>query len=157
MKRNFFRNYLLAFILGAGCLLTAADAKARIMMAKPDLYAYETPKKIMTGAVFGAYQTNISTVDVKLTGVKSPVCETAEIHSMVDDNGIMRMRKIDALSLDNAGKIVLEPTGYHIMLINLSAPLKEGDVIPLTFIFSDETERTVQVPVRKRGQVKTHD
>ncbi len=148
---------LLALFLVSGFLLTVADAEARIMMAKPDLYAYETPQKIMTGAVFGVYQPNIGKEDIKITGVKSPVCKIAEIHNMVDDNGIMRMRKVDTLSLDKVGRIVLEPTGHHIMLIELSAPLKDGDIIPLTFVFSDDTEQTVQVPVRKRSQGNRHD
>ena len=156
MKRILKKCLLVPFLV-SGFLLTVADANARIMMAKPDLYAYETPQKIMTGAVFGIYQPDIGKEDIKITGVKSPVCKIAEIHSMVDDNGIMRMRKVDTLSMDKIGRIVLEPAGYHIMLINLSAPLKEGDIIPLTFFFSDGTEQTVQVPVHKRSQGNAHD
>ena len=151
MQRYFFR-WVPIFVFAAGIFLSPHGvAYARVMMAAPDLYAYETPDKIMVGAVFGIFQPDFSDAELKLIAIKSPVCKTAEIHNMVDDNGIMRMRKVDSLSLDRAGRIVLEPTGHHIMLMNLSAPLKEGIHVPVTFIFSNGTEKTVDVPVIKRG------
>ena len=154
MKRNFFKECIPAIFAIGLFLFSATACHARIMMAQPDLYVYETSEKIMTGAVFGIFQPDIAGGDVKLIAVKSPVCKTVEIHSMIDDNGIMRMRKIDAMPMDNAGRIVLEPTGYHIMLIKLSVPLKEGVQVPLTFVFSNGTEKTVDVPVIKRGARK---
>lgn len=158
MKKIFSKKYVAAFILIGAFFLSAFPVHARVTMTGHNLYAYETPEKIMTGAVFGVYQPNIDGENIKLVGVKSElICKHAEIHNMVDDNGIMRMRKVDALPLDGFGRVVLEPTGYHIMLMNLTVPLKEGDIFPLTFVFSNGEEEMVRVPVRKRVQGKRHD
>ena len=52
-----------------------------------------------------------------------------------------------------AGKSVeLKPGGYHVMLIDLKAPLKEGESVPLTLVFEgpDRRQETVEIkaPVR---------
>ena len=60
----------------------------------------------------------------------------------------MRMRKLDLVPLP-VGKT--EMTGeLHIMLIDLKAPLKEGDQVPLTLEFRSGVSKTVSVPVKKR-------
>ena len=36
----------------------------------------------------------------------------------------------------------LKPGSYHVMLIDLKAPLKEGEAVPLTLSFDDGSTRT---------------
>jgi copper(I)-binding protein len=65
------------------------------------------------------------------------------------NNGMMRMRKLDRIALP-AGKTDL--TGdLHIMLIDLKAPLKEGDQVALTLEFENGVRQTVLAPVKKRS------
>jgi copper(I)-binding protein len=65
------------------------------------------------------------------------------------NNGMMRMRKLDRVALP-VGKTEL--TGdLHIMLIDLKAPLKEGDQVALTLEFENSAKQTVTVPVKKRS------
>jgi len=48
-----------------------------------------------------------------------------------------------------AGKTVeLAPGGYHVMLMELAAPLKEGSTFDLTLTFEKAGEKTVSVEVR---------
>ena len=44
-------------------------------------------------------------------------------------------------------EVRLEPGGTHIMLMQLRQPLKEGDSIPITFIFGEAGEITVTAPI----------
>ena len=41
----------------------------------------------------------------------------------------------------------MKPGGYHIMLMGLDAPLKEGDEIELTLTFEKAGDVKVKVPV----------
>ena len=84
--------------------------------------------------VAGAYLTIRSAQAAKLVGVKSPVAKSAEIHSMSDEGGVMRMRKLDALALPAGEPVELKSGGNHIMLLEIKRQLKPGEKIPLTLI-----------------------
>lgn len=66
-----------------------------------------------------------------LAGVSSPVASTAALHSMVMEGGMMRMRKVASIDLPPGKSVNLGESGYHVMLVGLKAPLKEGDSLPL--------------------------
>ena len=102
-----------------------------------------------TGAVFMEIATNANTTD-RLVGAQSPSAEIVQIHGHSMENGVMRMRPVDGIDVPAEGKAVLEPGGFHIMLINLKAPLFEETVIPLTLEFEKagkvEIEAVVEAP-----------
>ncbi len=91
---------------------------------------------------------NTGTVADRLLGVSCDASESAEIHSMTQDNGIMRMRKVDSLKIEPGKKVELRPGGLHIMLINLKRPLKEGDKVKITLTFEKSGAITVKATVR---------
>src|SRR4030095_11180078 len=101
----------------------------------------------------GAFMRLTSTADVTLVGVASPAAKIVEIHEMKVEGGMMRMSAAARLTLP-AGKIVeLKPGGYHVMLMDLAQPLKEGDIIPLTMIIEDKagTKQTIDVRASVRA------
>lgn len=67
-----------------------------------------------------------------LVGVASPVAKVVEVHEMVMEKDVMKMRAIPRLDLPAGKAVELKPGGYHIMLMGLSKPLKKGDTVPLT-------------------------
>ena len=88
----------------------------------------------------------------KLVSVSSPVAGVVEIHEMVMDGSVMKMRAIAGLELP-AGKVVdLKPGGYHVMLMDLVQPLNEGDTVPLKLTFEDKAGKKQTVEVK--AQVK---
>ena len=102
---------------------------------------------------------------VKLTGGKTPVAPVVEIHEMVMDGDVMKMRAIPGgLPLEAGKTMELKPGGYHVMLIDLPKPVEVGQKVPLTLIFTDaqgkEFEVAVEAPARplKRdhGQKSSH-
>jgi copper(I)-binding protein len=95
-------------------------------------------------------------VDLKITsqqaaslvGVSSPAAGSVELHSMTHDNGMMKMREVQAIALP-AGKCVdMGESGYHLMLIGLKAQLKAGDSVPLTLSIKVADKAVVKVEAR---------
>src|SRR5215472_15754790 len=75
----------------------------------------------------GAFMQLKSTTDVEVVGVATPAAKTAEIHASRSDGGMMRMSHVEKLQLPAGKTVDLLPGGYHVMLIDLNRPLKEGD------------------------------
>jgi copper(I)-binding protein len=67
-----------------------------------------------------------------------------EIHEMALVNDIMKMRELPkGLEIKPGEKVTLKPGGYHVMFMELKAPLKEGDTVEGTLVF--KTAGTVKV------------
>jgi copper(I)-binding protein len=100
----------------------------------------------------GAFMTLKADTDSKLLSVQSPVAKLVQIHqsSMKDD--VMSMQQVDAVALPAGKAVSFDPHGYHIMLMNLTAQIKEGDNVPLTLTVENakgEKETiNVQAPAR---------
>jgi copper(I)-binding protein len=103
----------------------------------------------------GAFMRLTAREPLALVGVRSPVAGVAEIHEMKMDGDVMRMRAIPQLPLPSGQAVELRPGGYHLMLMNLKAPLSAGSQVPVTLVLRDAqgTERRIdmQVPVMVRA------
>jgi copper(I)-binding protein len=55
-------------------------------------------------------------------------------------DGVMRMRAVEAVEVPAHGQVALEPGGLHVMLIGLKAPLEEGGSFPLKLVFANAGE-----------------
>ena len=85
----------------------------------------------------------------RLLAASSPVAARVELHRMTLDNGVMRMREVPSIELPPKGDTPLRHGGeYHLMLIDLKQPLKDGDRFDLTLRFERAGERTVKVWVQ---------
>lgn len=103
-------------------------------------------------AATGAFMRLTSSAPGKLVGASTPVAESTEVHEMSMADNVMRMRQVPAVELPAGKSVELGPGGYHIMFFKLHAPLKDGDVVPLTLTFEDaqgrRSDMKVDVPVR---------
>lgn len=101
----------------------------------------------------GAFMTLQADSDSKLLSVQSPVANTVQIHqsSMKDD--VMSMRQVESVALPAGKPVSLDPHGYHVMLIDLTAQVKEGDKVPLTLIVENAKgeKETIQVQAEARA------
>lgn len=110
-----------------------------------------------SGKTGGAFLTiaNKGTADDRLVAVSTPIAAKAELHHTIDENGIMKMRPIAAIDVKAGGQAELKPGGLHIMLLDLKAPLKEGQTFPLTLTFEKAGTIGTVVTVEKAGAM--HD
>lgn len=90
---------------------------------------------------------NDGKTDDRLTGVTTPVAARAELHTMLPEGGIMRMRTLETMDIEAGATVSMIPSDGHIMLIGLQGPLKEGDSFPVTLTFekAGNVEATVEV------------
>ena len=88
----------------------------------------------------------------KLVAVSSPMAGVVEIHAMSMSGNVMNMHAIPELALPAGKAVELKPGGYHVMLMALKAPLKEGDAVPVTLTFKAKDGRqstmVVNAPVK---------
>jgi copper(I)-binding protein len=137
-----------------GLLLSALMALPAVGLAAQDAIEVEKAwsRAAMQGRVGVVYLTIVDhgAAD-RLTGVSSPVSEKAELHESFNEGGVAKMRPVTSLVVEQAKPVVLAPGGYHIMLIGLKQPLKQGDVFPITLSFANAGQLTAQVTVEQPG------
>jgi copper(I)-binding protein len=105
--------------------------------------------------VAGIYFDILSRANARLVGLQSPAADRGELHEMRMDDGIMRMRRLDAIALPAGEKIQLKPAGLHAMLFGLKQPLRAGDNLPITLAIVDA--KGVQLSIRAEVQVRNLD
>lgn len=102
----------------------------------------------------GGYMTLTATEALTLIGFSTSVAEETELHEMVMDGNVMRMRAIDALALPAGQAVTMKPGpgAKHLMLMGLKRQIKAGEVIQLTLQLRDAGGKAftqaITVPVR---------
>ena len=112
-------------------------------------WARATPGAVKNSAAFMSFH-NKGAAD-KLISVTGEIAKEIQIHSMITEAGVMKMREIKSLDIPANGKAELKPGGFHIMLIGIPDGLKEGTKFPLKLKFEKAGEITVQVTAEKPG------
>jgi copper(I)-binding protein len=123
-------------------------------------YATPTPAGATTGAAYLRGIRNTGDQPDRLVGARTPVAGAVEIHRHeVDERQVMRMREVAGIDVPARGEVRLRHDGpFHLMLIDLKAPLKVGDRFPLTLRFEKAGERKVTVWVQQpRAAAAPHD
>jgi len=95
---------------------------------------------------------NAGAEDLVLRSAETGAAGVVEIHEMVHEGDVMKMRKIEELTVPAWGMVELKPGGLHLMLINLEKPLGEGDGLPLLLHFEGADKRKMAVRVRATVQ-----
>lgn len=92
---------------------------------------------------------NASDTPAALVGATTDVANVIELHTTaMDESGVMRMRPVEQIDIPANGDVSLEPGGFHVMLIDLTQDLAEGDTVALTLAFADGQELAIEAPVR---------
>jgi copper(I)-binding protein len=71
-----------------------------------------------------------------------------DVHEIVMDDGMMRMREVAGIALPAGETVMLEPGGFHIMLLDMPEMLEAGTEVVLTLTFASGTEVPVTATVR---------
>jgi hypothetical protein len=78
------------------------------------------------------------------------VAKSAKLHKMEMDNDVMKMREVSNIDLIAGTEIKMKQgrAGFHIMLEELTQPLKVNESFPLTLYFEKAGKTTVSVEVK---------
>jgi copper(I)-binding protein len=138
----------LSHLFAAGFLSFSAMANQATDLEVENPFVREMPP--MAPAT-GAFMTFINPTESEITVIKaqSDAAKKVELHTHIHDNGVMRMREIPEIKVPAMGQAELKPGGLHIMLINPTRKLTEGDRVDIVITFQDGSEKVIQAPVRK--------
>jgi len=97
--------------------------------------------------------------DTRLIAASTPIAETTEIHTHIEGNGVMKMRRIEGVDLPQGSTVEFKPGSYHLMMFNTT--LEEGQKdAPLTLTYSNGETITLIVDIEngdeKSGKAMDH-
>jgi len=112
-----------------------------------DAYARSSGPAAKAGAAFMILQ-NSGDTDDTLIGATSPAAKRVELHTHLEEDGVMKMRKLEDGMLIPAGEMhMLKRGGDHVMFMGLTGPWAQGDMVLVTLIFEKAGEMQVEIPV----------
>lgn len=143
------RSLMLASALGLLSLcgpVMAAGVADSVEVGAP--YVRAVPPGQPNSASFMSL-TNKSSMDHALVGAESSVAEVVELHTHINDNGMMRMRRVDKIDLPAGKMVMLQPGGLHVMLIGLTHQIQPDEMVDFSLIFDDGSKKALSIPVQK--------
>lgn len=155
IRRAVLAAGLAALVSTTALPLAAHDFKAGdVVIDHP--YTVPTIPGSVNGAVYFRALRNDGRVADRLIAASSPAARRVEIHEMQMEGDVMRMRELAALELP-AGESVPVRQGqrYHLMLLDLTKPLADGDRFDVTLTFERGGTRTVKAWVQQDKRRKS--
>lgn len=149
MKKVILFFVLIAIpFLAAECFFNsqAADAPA---LSVSEAYAFSTLKGTTTGAAY-LEVTNKGKAAAVIVGAETPVAARTELHDHVHEDGVMRMRQLETLTIAPGETKSFEPGGLHVMFFEMNRQLEAGSEFPLSLITESGGKLMFTVKVEER-------
>lgn len=144
-----------AFAIGGILLTQAALAKG---VEVRDAFARPTVAGVQQGGAFMQLK-NTDRKDNVLIGasVSKRVAGYTELHTHINENGVMKMREVKGgIPLPAGETVALKSGGYHIMFFDLKQPLTVGKSFNLKLKFKNGQTKNVKVAVKKMSDTHSH-
>jgi copper(I)-binding protein len=139
----------------AAALLAAAPAGAHDYKLGPLSIGHPWSRATPPGAAVGAGYLTIANTDSEPDRLVSATVAGAgrvQIHAMAEQGGVMIMRGLtEGLEIPAGATVELAPGGYHLMLMDLARPLKEGERLAGTLRFEKAGAIDVEFAVGPLG------
>jgi periplasmic copper chaperone A len=141
---------VIAIVLSASAM--AADYKAgSIEIVDP--WSRATPKGAQTAVGYMTIKNNGTTPD-RLVGGSIDVASRFQLHSMVMENGVAKMRELNAVEIKPGQSLEFKPDSSHVMFVDLKRPLSKGDHISGTLQFEHAGKVQIEYEVQAIGSRK---
>jgi copper(I)-binding protein len=154
MKKSLIAALLASAGLLAACGQPAPDAPAAAApqaatetLALQDPAARATPDGAKVAAGYMTIVNSGAEAD-RVVAASSPRAARMELHEMAMEGDMMTMRPVAAIEIPAGGKAELKPGGLHFMFMEIDAPFKEGDSIPLSLTFEKAGVVETSLPVK---------
>jgi copper(I)-binding protein len=133
--------------------ILAVSACTESAPPQPDIQVEEAWVRAVAGTNVNtaAYMTlrNAGNAPDRLIGVRTEMARMTGIHrTTIDERGLARMTEVAAVDLPAGGAAVLEPGGFHIMLMGVGS-LTVGDTVRITLLL--EASGSVEVRAEARA------
>ncbi|HWV95662.1 MAG TPA: copper chaperone PCu(A)C [Xanthobacteraceae bacterium] len=136
-------------------MVCLSPAQAQEVKASDLVIAQAWTRATPGGAkVAGGYLTieNKGATADRLIGGSTPVAGKLEVHEMSVTDGVMKMHPVaGGLAVEPGKTVKLAPGGYHLMMMELKQPLKQGEKVPVTLQFEKAGKVDVSLNVQGLG------
>ena len=115
-------------------------------------FTFATPPGAMAA---GGYLTitNHGSEDDTLIGGTASFAEVTQVHEMKMTGGVMKMSHLEqGLTIPAGESVTLQPGGLHMMFMQLTQQLQEGEVMAGSLVFSNAGEVPVEFTVMNRSK-----
>jgi periplasmic copper chaperone A len=140
---------LIALALGPSNAIAGDYSVGTLQIGNP--WTRATPKG---SAVAGAYMTitNKGSAPDRLVGGSAAVAGRFEVHSMVMEQGVAKMRPVEGgLEIKPGATVELKPGSFHVMLTGLKQPLEKGQTVKGTLEFEKAGKVDIEYAVEALG------
>ncbi len=83
----------------------------------------------------------------RVVGASTPAAERIELHVVMMDGDVMKMRQVQAFDVPAGSKVELKPRGPHLMIVGIKRPFKKDERIPVTLRFEKAGEVAIELAV----------
>lgn len=142
----------LAFSISASAIAGEHGNKG-IMIDDP--YVRAVPPGQMNTGVFMTIM-NHSDQARTIVSAESDASKIVELHTHVNEGGMMKMRQIPSIEVPANGHAMLKPGGLHVMLIGLKQSIEVDKPVSVTLVFKNGERKTIQAPGRKLKMKMMH-
>ena len=105
------------------------------------------PPVARTGAIYFEIHNRGETAD-RLLAARSPKAGRLELHTHINENGVMKMREVPAVEVEPGATVMFQPGGLHVMMFELAGPLVAGERFPLELQFEHAGVVQVEVAIK---------
>ena len=128
------------------CIGLAGPAQAADAPTVTDAWARATPPGTSVGAAYMTIQGG-QRAD-RLVDASSDRAAMVHLHSVEEQDGVAKMRAIEAVEIPAGQLVRLAPKSTHVMLMGLDGPLVAGQTFVVILRFAEAGEVPVTVTVR---------
>ena len=117
-------------------------------LALDDLWVRASVPGQVNGAGYLVIENKGAVAD-RLIAVKSEASKRIELHTIINENGVAKMREVEGgIPVAANNKTILKPGGYHVMFIQLNGPFKAGEKVDAVMKFEKAGSVKVQFDVK---------
>ena len=91
---------------------------------------------------------NPTGVSDRLLSAQSEASTRLELHTVLTENGVAKMRQVTGIDIPAKGSAKLAPGGFHMMFLQLTGPFKQGELVPVVLKFEKAGEVRVNFTVK---------
>ena len=144
------RRVALKGLVLSACMLDASATHSEDLLHWQDVWVRAMPPGAQVTAAYGKLM-NHSNETVKISGLSSSVSGETQMHDVIAEGDQRRMVQLMSVEVAPHESLIFEPGGRHIMLLDISNPPAEGDVVEICALSAAGTESCAQAAVERQA------
>lgn len=137
-------------------LALCAPAFADDSVSVEGAWTRATPPGAVNSATYAQLH-NSGAEERTVIAASTKAANEVQLHTVIDEDGLMKMRQVTAISIPAGGMAELKPGGYHIMMLGIHDQLRDGESVDIELEFANGEKMTFTSPIQKMAGMKMMD